>query len=182
MATSYGPPRVRVAIAAAILVLVPAVAGCTGTSTASGTSATATSTVQQQARAVWLAYARCIRSHGYPDFPDPQVDGHGYPHFPDPGQDKSMAGRLQGSCGPILNRLPAAAQNPPVTAAELREETLFAACLRRHGLADWPDPRPDGTFPLANTPYPSEGKSGPVLAAMQACRQYDNFGSIRGSG
>jgi hypothetical protein len=131
---------------------------------------------------VWLAYARCIRAHGYPDFPDPQVDSHGYPHFPDPHQDKSIAGRLQGACGAILARLPAAAQNGPVTAAQLREETLFAACMRRHGLQYWPDPRPDGTFPLTNTPYAAEGKTGPVLAAMHACRQYDNFGSISVSG
>lgn len=182
MAASYRRPRMRVAIAGALLVLAPALAGCAGAAPGSGTAVTQTSSVQQQARPVWLAYARCIRSHGYPDFPDPQVDIHGYPHFADPQQDKSIAGRLQGACGAILARLPAAAQNGPVTAAQLREETMFAGCMRLHGLQDWPDPRPDGTFPLANTVYATEGKTGPVQAAMRACSQYDNFGSIRMSG
>jgi hypothetical protein len=27
----------------------------------------------------------------------------------------------------------------------------FAACMRQHGLTDFPDPKPDGIFWLANT-------------------------------
>lgn len=139
--------------------------------------------VQQQARAVWLDYANCVRSHGFPDFPDPVVDSKGQANFGNSPAVKSMGQRAQGACGSILGRLPAAAQGRgPVTAAELHQETLFAGCLRRHGLPDWPDPQPDGTFRLAGTPYIGMGKGGPVATAMEACRQYDTFGGIPGSG
>jgi hypothetical protein len=64
--------------------------------------------VQQQARAVWLDYAHCVRSHGFPDFPDPQVDSQGSANFGKSTQTKSTGQQVQASCGPILNRLPAA--------------------------------------------------------------------------
>ena len=159
-----------------------ALAGCggAGPATTSGTSPGTGQSVQQQARVVWLDYARCVRAHGFPNFPDPQVDSRGRASFGNRTQAKSIALQVQGSCGSILSRLPAAAQGrTPVTAAQLRQEVLFAGCLRRHGLPDFPDPRPDGTFRLAGTPYASMGKTEPVLSALQACRSYDTFGGIK---
>lgn len=155
----------------------PAASPAGGSSPAGGGSS-----VQQQARVVWLDYARCVRSHGFRDFPDPRVDSQGKPDFGASPQVKSEGQQAQGACGSILSRLPAAVTGQaPVTAAELHAETLFAGCLRWHGLPDWPDPRPDGTFRLAGTPYANMGKTGPVLTALQACRAYDTFGGIRGS-
>jgi hypothetical protein len=149
---------------------------------AAGSSSQGGSSVQQQARVVWLAYARCVRSHGSPNFPDPQVDAQGKPDFGNSPQVKTEGLQAQGACGSILSRLPAAATGQiPGTPAVLHTEVLFAGCMRRHGLPDWPDPRPDGTFQLAGTPYAAMGKSGPVLTAMQACRQYETFGGIRGA-
>ena len=158
-----------------------AVAGCSGAP--SHTAATTQTSLQQRARTVWLDYAHCVRSHGYPNFPDPAVDSQGKPHFPASPQIKSIGTREQDACGSILNRLPAAATGrTSITAAELHQETLLAACMRRHGLSEWPDPQPDGTFRLAGTPYASMGKSGPVLTAMHACRQFDTHGHVKVSG
>jgi hypothetical protein len=155
-------------------------AGGSGGASASG-GGQATS-LQQQARAVWLDYARCVRSHGHPNFPDPQVDSQGRASFGNSEQVKSIGQQVQASCGPILSRLPAAVLGgPPVTSAQLHQEVLFAGCMRQHGLPEWPDPRPDGTFPLASTPYANLGKTGPVATALQACRAYETFGGVRGS-
>lgn len=181
-------PAVRAALS---LALAGALAGCGGggTATAGGGGTAAAgggqpSSLQQQARVVWLDYARCVRAHGFPAFPDPQVDGQGQPSFGTSPEVKRAGQQAQGACGPILDRLPPAVRgggNVPVTAAQLHEERLFAGCMRRHGLPDWPDPRSNGTFPLSGTPYATTGKTGPVLTALAACRQYETSGGIRAS-
>jgi hypothetical protein len=166
-----------------VVTLVFVLTGCgPGSSGSSGSAGGQVTSVQQQARTVWLDYARCVRSHGFPDFPDPQVDSQGQAHTTNSTRIKTIARQVQGACGSILSRLPARAQNQPVTATQLRAERLFAECMRRHGLPDWPDPWPDGTFQLDGTPYANMGKTGPVLAGLQACRQYETFGGIRPAG
>ena len=159
--------------------------GCStgGSGDASTSGGGQTASVQQQARAVWLDYAHCVRSHGFPNFPDPQVDSQGRASFGNSTQTKTIGRQVQGACGSILNRLPASVRGntSPVTPARLHQEVLFAGCMRRHGLPDWPDPRSDGTFQLAGTPYANMGKTGPVLTAIQACRAYETFGGVRGS-
>jgi len=159
--------------------------GCStgGSGDASTSGGGQTASVQQQARAVWLDYAHCVRSHGFPNFPDPQVDSQGRASFGNSTQTKTIGRQVQGACESILNRLPASVRGntSPVTPARLHQEVLFAGCMRRHGLPDWPDPRSDGTFQLAGTPYANMGKTGPVLTAIQACRAYETFGGVRGS-
>ena len=159
--------------------------GCStgGSGDASTSGGGQTASVQQQARAVWLDYAHCVRSHGFPNFPDPQVDSQGQASFGNSTQTKTIGRQVQGACESILNRLPASVRGntSPVTPARLHQEVLFAGCMRRHGLPDWPDPRSDGTFQLAGTPYANMGKTGPVLTAIQACRAYETFGGVRGS-
>jgi hypothetical protein len=49
----------------------------------------------------------------------------------------------------------------------------FAKCIREHGIPEWPDPKSDGTFPIAGTPIQAEGKSsGRLSTAVEACKQY----------
>jgi hypothetical protein len=126
--------------------------------------------VQQQSQTIWLRFARCARSHGAPDFPDPNIDSQGHASFPDPGQVKQESLQVQGACGAILSQLPASARNAPVTAAQLRQLRAFARCLRSHGMPAWPDPKPDGTFPIVGTPLAAGGKSPALISAEQACR------------
>ena len=167
---------------AVVAVLVGALAGCGAASPAPGATGSATASLQQQARTVWFQFARCVRAHGAPSFPDPQVDSQGHADFGHSTQTKTEASQAQGACGSILSRLPASVTgNAPVTAAELHELVLFAHCMRQHGLPQWPDPQPDGTFRLSDTPYATTGKSPQVLGAMHACSQYNPGGSIRGS-
>jgi len=134
--------------------------------------------VQQQARIVWLDYARCVRAHGYPNFADPQVASDGSGRLVGGAQAKEAANAEQAACGSILGRLPAAAAPRSVTAAQLATERLLAACFRRHGMPQWPDPGPDGSFVLSGTPYQG---TGPLAAAQAACRQYENAGGKLGS-
>lgn len=176
--------RIGALVGVAGVLLFVGLTGCSagGPGDASTSGGGPATSVQQQARAVWLDYAHCVRSHGFPNFPDPQVDSQGNASFGNSTQNKTIGHQVQASCGSILGRLPAVVQNgPPVTPAQLHQEVLFAGCMRRHGLPDWPDPRSDGTFPLAGTPYANMGKTGPVGIALQACRAYETFGGMRGS-
>ena len=167
---------------AAVVVLVGVLAGCGAGGPAPGAAGSHTTSLQQRARTLWLQFARCVRAHGSPSFPDPQVDSQGHANFGQSPQIKTEASHALGACGIILNRLPASVHHSaPVTAAQLHELTLFAHCLRQHGLPQWPDPQPDGTFQLAGTPYVTTGKSPQFLAATHACSQYDAGGSITGS-
>jgi hypothetical protein len=156
------------ALAGALLML--ALAGCGG-GPGSPATASQTQSAQQLAQAVWLQFARCARSHGAPDFPDPQLDSQGRASFADGALAKQEMGtsQVRQACGRILSRLPASAQQqPPVTAARLRQLVAYARCIRQHGVPDFPDPRPDGTFPQ---PLPQKGT--PQLNnAVQACRHY----------
>jgi hypothetical protein len=136
-----------------------------------GGSGGQTQSAQQQSQTIWLRFARCARSHGAPNYPDPNIDSQGYASFPDPGQVKQESLQVQGACGAILRQLPASALNSPVTAAQLRQLRAFARCLRSHGMPTWPDPKPDGTFPIVGTPLGAGGKSPALISAEQACRQ-----------
>ncbi len=55
------------------------------------------------------------------------------------------------------------------TAADVPKLREFAKCMRDNGEPDWPDPRPDGSFPGQD---PRQGKSARFIAAAQACQQY----------
>ncbi|HYN96725.1 MAG TPA: hypothetical protein VES42_23035, partial [Pilimelia sp.] len=70
----------------------------------------------------------------------------------------------------VLARLPAHAQGGAQPAGDVAALTAFARCMRGKGVPDFPDPRPDGRFPIAGTSV--EGGKTPALArALAACRQ-----------
>jgi hypothetical protein len=158
------------------VLLLPALAGCAGAGSAPAAPASPGMSAQQQARAVWLDYARCARSHGAPDFPDPQLDSQGRATFTNGAQVKQQMGtsQLMNACGHILGQLPASAQQPPpVSAAQLRQLLAFARCMRTRGAPGFPDPQPDGRFALSGTQKTE--LSGPVY---QSCRRYLPAGGL----
>jgi hypothetical protein len=60
----------------------------------------------------------------------------------------------------------------PPSAQDMANLRHFAQCMRDNGIPEWPDPKPDGTFPIIGTPLEAEGKSQRVLGGMNACQQY----------
>jgi hypothetical protein len=164
-------------------------AGCSGgTSGAAGPSPTAMT--NDQVLAIGREAAQCMRTHGIADFPDPTVDGQGRLALPDNAQAEHVKQEMaanpdaERACQPILDRLPAAARGEhsdgPVSQEDMANLLKFAQCVRQNGVPEWPDPKPDGTFPLSGTPLATEGKSPRLRAAWQACKQYWDKG-IRGS-
>lgn len=131
--------RVRPAACAAIasvLLAAGVLAGCGGAHASSSTSF--------RSRAV--AYANCMRSHGVPDFPDPNSQGHLVisPSGPisDLRPDSPAFTSALKACGPLPS---------DVTPAQEHQEYLksvkAAICMRTNGVPNYPDPKLiDGTI------------------------------------
>jgi hypothetical protein len=104
--------------------------------------------VTQRPIVVLRQLAVCFRANGLPDFPDPVVSGDGVARFPDSAPRTPVA--AQNACRSIADQLPATySQAPPVLSpARFRQLLLFAGCMRAHGVPDWPDPGPQGQFPI----------------------------------
>ena len=87
----------------------------------------------------------CIRAHGVPDFPDGSIDSHGVVSFPQSAP--RLPDSILNACRPIYNQLPPQPTGSPPVPQPLFEKLLsFARCMRSHGVHDWPDPAPNGTF------------------------------------
>jgi hypothetical protein len=152
-------------------------AGC-GTTRAHAAASPSPSVGNAQILTIGRQYSQCVRDHGVTGFPDPTMpDGQmEWPTAPGGQEPKQMLQdnpQADQACRTILDRLPASAQRgQAVTAADLQKLRQFAQCLRQNGMPDWPDPKPDGSFPIVGTPLAAEGKSPRMVAAMQACQQY----------
>jgi hypothetical protein len=171
--------RAAVGVGLGVALLLVGLAGCS----ASGGSqaATATTSGQQNVVSIWRELVRCARANGMPSLPDPQIDSNGQAHFPSGIPDPPQSVRR--ACQSIYDRLPASArgdkERPP---SDVQALLRFARCMREHGVADFPDPKADGTFPLAGTSL-GRGKTPQLLRAMRACDRFnpDPNGGIRGS-
>jgi hypothetical protein len=135
-----------------------------------------TPSLHARAVAAWHRVVQCAHDNGY-DLPDPQVDDQGNATFPDTVQ-KPPDSVIQ-ACQRYVDLVPHANQHKESgpTAADIRDSHKLAQCMRAHGEPNFPDPNPDGTFPI--TPeLEAQGKSPTMMAAMQACAQYMHSGHL----
>jgi hypothetical protein len=141
---------------------VAVVSGCG----ASGPAGSGPGTLEQQALSAMSGFARCVRAHGVPDFPDPQVGSDGVPRFPDSAP--RVPTQAQQACRAVAARIPPEYTGTvPASAVDLQKLLAFAHCMRAHGIPDWPDPNSLGEFPIDQR-IRARGKE-LVLAAGQAC-------------
>lgn len=130
-------------LASGLLATAMLVAGCSGGSpggTAGAAAHAGTATPDNET----MAIVTCYRTHGDPSFPDPVYDPNdGRWHFAvSPG---SAPASTQRTCQHLF---PSVAVSPPVPQAQFQQLVRLAQCLRQHGVPNWPDPDPDGSFPL----------------------------------
>jgi hypothetical protein len=91
-----------------------------------------------QSRAV--AFARCMRSHGVPSFPDPHADGS-FPSF-QTGVSKQVSVAADEACKHLL---PSGGSATPQQRGQKVAFALHVArCLRVHGYPAFPDPTTAG--------------------------------------
>jgi hypothetical protein len=117
------------------------------------------------------AIVQCYRAHGDPSFPDPVYDpGDGRWHF-----GTSPASAPQSTQQACQHLFPATSPSPPVPQAQFRKLVQLAGCIRQHGVPSWPDPNPQGEFPL---PQALMQKSPAERHARTACQRYAPSGGI----
>jgi hypothetical protein len=120
----------------------------------------------------------CIHTHGAPDYPSPTLDDRGRPSWPE-GTPLPPQSAID-ACQSIYDRLENPDRGHVLTPAELHLAQQFAQCMRQQGYADWPDPNPDGSYPMPPDIL-AEGKSPHLISASQACARYNPSGHITSS-
>lgn len=171
--------------AAAGLTLLAAACSSSPSSTGSGGSPNKAGATSSPAASVspQLAFTRCVRSHGVPDYPDPDSSGGIAKESPQQlGVSDSQYQAAQTACGHLLPNggQPTNAQSQ----ADLRNAVKFAGCMRSRGWPQWPDPVNDGgrpRFDVFGGQVPGIDTSSPrVMAAAQKCGSllHINLGTI----
>jgi hypothetical protein len=121
--------------------------GGAGVPTLRGTPNGASSTHQG---AALHAAAQCIRDHGIPDYADPVI-GPGDVVYADQRDlenagDAAVASAVA-ACQTLISRANFDPTTRPVPPPQMvRDGVRVAACLRAHGLPNWPDPNPHTGF------------------------------------
>lgn len=110
-----------------------------------------------------VAYAQCVRDHGYAEFPDPQPDG-GFKFLIDP----ENVTRFKAAADACRDLAPEGMRDDAISPQQLDALIKLSQCVREHGVADFPDPSSEGRFDLSGTSIVPGDKR--VEAAMAACR------------
>lgn len=181
-------PRVVACLATALIAAGVLVAGCGGssptnsvaslsshaskTSTTSSAAAGSTGSASPESQAV--AYSACMRSHGVANFPDPQISNNGNEHKIAMRVTPGITGNphfksAQQACNKLLpGGGPGEGSNHQITPQEQSQYLKAAACIRSHGIPNFPDP----TFSGGGVHIEHQGlnESSPAFkAAVQAC-------------
>jgi hypothetical protein len=171
---------------AAIIVALITLSGCGATGAGAGAEPSPTGMSHAEVLAIGKQIAQCIRDQGVVEFPDPIVNEGGQLELPD-NAEAEIEGRYpeatlqqaQQACQSLFDQLPESAlkgqgSDDPNGPGPEDVEALraWAKCARENGIPEWPDPKSDGSFPVAGTPLEREGKSDRMRAVFDACQQY----------
>jgi hypothetical protein len=92
-----------------------------------------------------LGYAKCMRAHGVPDFPDPSPGGniqlHPGPGGIDPSSPALNAAWVKCQKLQLATGFPAAGAPTHPSEQTLSRLLKVSECMRQHGVAGFPDPR-----------------------------------------
>lgn len=157
-------------------------AGCSSGSSGPGVagaappSASPSATSSGSAEAQALAYAKCMRSHGVPDFPDPTVK-NGSVGFDFSASTVNQNSAAYSSARQACQSLRGGGTANPGS-ANYAAELKFSKCMRSHGVPDFPDPNKRGGFSGTSSMNPS---SPTFQNAQSLCMKESGLGNGSGS-
>src|SRR4051812_39224544 len=126
-----------------------------------GAGSTSASAKAGSGKADPLKYSQCMRKHGVAKFPDPSADGQlRIAAGPGSGIDpeSSVFKAAQQACK-ALEPTPPAGDRKKMYDALLK----FAQCMRKHGVAKFPDPDPGGGLTINSSKGDSLDPNGAVF-------------------
>jgi hypothetical protein len=137
--------------------------GSTQTTT---TSSSSSSGSPSDRRGALVAFSACMRKHGVPNFPDPKAVGHGYGLTI--GNEMANSPQFKNAQQVCKKLLPNGGAPPAQEQAKQLQEALkYAACIRAHGMPDYPDPKVHGGgIEMGEAPDSPQFK-----IAQKACQQ-----------
>ena len=149
-------------------------AACGGGSSGSGGSALGSSSGSSAASASGLAYSRCMRAHGVPNFPDPGAQGGLNAKGIDPNNPVVHAAaqvcqHLLPNGGQISQ-----AQRQQGMAVLLK----YAKCMRSHGVPNFPDPS-SGSGGTGTKAVGIDTSSPQFQAATRSCQKLLSVGGAQ---
>ncbi|MGO9791490.1 MAG: hypothetical protein ACLP8S_18915 [Solirubrobacteraceae bacterium] len=146
-------------------------AGCGG-SNGSGNAGSGSTTAK------FLAYSRCMRSHGVSDFPDPSTPPGGGVAFSidaGPGSDLNPSNPTYKSANQACQALlPAGAQPSTPPSPKIAADVRWARCMRSHSVPSFPDPNSQGAFDSAKF----DNGSPAFQTASKVCKSLQPAGSM----
>jgi hypothetical protein len=117
-----------------------------------------------------VKFSECMRAHGVPQFPDPKQQGQGASLTLDRSSginpDSAQFKAAQQACRAYL---PGGGNNGTVPAKVRQQALAFSACMRKHGVPNFPDPQ----FTGGGVKVEGAGvnpQSPQFKAAQQACQ------------
>ncbi|HEY2161189.1 MAG TPA: hypothetical protein VGH24_07785 [Solirubrobacteraceae bacterium] len=126
-----------------------------------------------------VVFAKCMRAHGVPNFPDPGSNGSGgmviqaragTPQNVTVNGVSVNAPAFRSAMQTCRSKLPGGGTPPPLSASRKAAILKFAQCMRAHGLTNFPDPafQADGRIGLTVGAKNGLDPSSPAFQRAQA--------------
>ena len=143
-----------------------------GGSTTTAQPASSSGSSGSSAASLGLTYARCMRSHGVPNFPDPSAGGGSKTALSntDIDQDSPAYEAAGTACHKYFPNGNPTPPTPAQQARRLAERLKYAQCMRSHGVTKFPDPDSYGVFGLLGPAQGVDPNSPTFQAAEKACQ------------
>jgi hypothetical protein len=167
------PPILASVIVIAALSLLAAGCGGGGASGVASVASTTTSATTAPQNEL-LAFSNCMRSHGVPDFPDPQrfVGGNVKLTLNQFGTSSPQFQAAMSACNHLLPTKGGSGSQETAQQQRTRvaDGLSFAKCVRSHGVSRFPDPTAQGQLTVELVQAQGIDVHAPaVLRAVQAC-------------
>jgi hypothetical protein len=151
-------PTGRQRRARAPLTIGTTVVACTVVLAACGSSTKHTGSSAGGSYAQGLSFARCMRSHGVPSFPDPsssgaRIVGNSFGAFALPASINMQSPAFRSALNACRESLPGGGSpRAGISASEKRSMLEHAQCMRAHGVPNYPDPNIPSHGPIYSGP------------------------------